>query len=176
MLPIFLAVVMVLPVGQPVSARDSIETLRTLFWKSGSDNQAITSFYRAAENARNSDSPVSKGYFGVATMMRARITGNPFKKWYYFNKGKVILERAIDENPDLVELRFLRLSVQSELPVMLDYYDSIKSDRTFIMNHLSRFMRENQANEIFGLKIAGYLTDENLIGKDQISTFSFLQE
>jgi hypothetical protein len=109
-------------------------------------------------------------------MMRARVTGNPIKKWYLFNKGKVLLERAIDENPNLVELHFLRLSVQKELPVILDYSRSIKTDRTFIMDHISAFMNESPDNEVFGRKILGYLFDKNLIESDQISKLSFNHE
>lgn len=176
MLLIFLFAAMLISAGHTDHTRVPVEKLRDLFWQSGSDNQVIMPFYKTAETHQDSGSPLLKGYLGVATMMRARITGNPFKKWYLFNKGKVLLEQAIDDDPNLLELRFLRLSVQKELPGILDYNGSIKSDRKFIVNHISDFMDESSDNEIFGRKILGYLFDKKLIGSDQISRFSFNQK
>ncbi len=176
MLLILLFAMMLVSAGHTDRTTNSVEKLRVLFWQSGNDNQVIMPFYKTAQNYQASGDPLVKGYLGVATMMRARITGNPLKKWYLFNKGKVLLEQAIDENPNLVELHFLRLSVQKELPVILDYRSSIKSDRKFIMNHISAFMNESLDNEVFGRKILTYLFDKNLIGADQISKFSFNQE
>ena len=176
MLFILLFAMMLVSSGHTDRTKDSVEKLRVLFWQSGTDNKAIMPFYKTAESSQEPGNPLPKGYLGVATMMRARVTGNPLKKWYLFNKGKVLLERAIDENPNLVELHFLRLSVQKELPVILDYNNSIKSDRKFIMDHISAFMNESPDNEVFGRKILGYLFDKDLIGSDQLSKFSFYQE
>lgn len=176
MLLIFLFAAMFFSAGHSDHSKIPIEKLRVLFWQSGNDKQAIMPFYKTADCHQNSDSPLLRGYLGVATMMRARITGNPFKKWYLFNKGKVLLERAIDEDPNVLELRFLRLTVQKELPGILDYNSSIKTDRKFIMNHISDFMNESLNNEIFGRKILGYLFDKKMIESDQISRFSLNQK
>ncbi len=174
MLLVLLFAAMILPGGhtKTENLKDTVHSLRVLFWQAGIDNEAIAPFYTAAIECQDSDRALFKGYLGVATMMRARITGNPLKKWYYFNKGKVLLERAIDDDPKMVELHFLRLSVQKELPVVLDYRSSLKDDCTFIVRHISNFMGENRANQKLGEKILDFMVQNKLIDPSQRPVFS----
>lgn len=174
MLLALLFAAMILPGGHTKTedAKDTVQTLRSLFWQAGTNEDAITPFFAAANECQDSERALFKGYLGVATMMRARITGNPLKKWYFFNKGKVLLERAIDNKPDQVELRFLRLSVQKELPVILDYRSSIKNDCTFIVHHISDFMSENQANQKLGEKMLDFMVQKKLIDPSQRPVFT----
>ena len=75
-------------------------------------------------------SSTAQGYFGVATMMQAKVYSNPFTKLSYFNQGKKILEDAIVSAPDNMELRFLRYAVQVKVPAILFYTQWIEQDRT----------------------------------------------
>ena len=57
---------------------------------------------------------------------------NPIDKLIYFNKGKKLLEDAINQDPYSIELKFLRYSIQKNLPKFLLYYDNIEKDLNFV--------------------------------------------
>ena len=57
---------------------------------------------------------------------------NPIEKLIYFNKGKELLEDAINQDPKSVELKFLRYSIQQNLPKFLLYHDNIEKDLNFV--------------------------------------------
>ena len=91
-------------------------------------------FYEFMESHKN-ESSVAKGYFALSVMMQAKLHKNPFTKLSYFNKGKNILEETISANPKVVELRFLRFSVQNEIPAILLYFNDIDSDKKMLDNY-----------------------------------------
>ena len=86
--------------------------------------------------AHQYDNSTARGYFGVATMMQAKVYANPFTKLSYFNKGKKILETAIQDDQDNVELRFIRFAVQKKVPDLLFYNNNLKEDKTVLDNYV----------------------------------------
>jgi hypothetical protein len=57
---------------------------------------------------------------------------NPLKKMSYFNEGKKILETAVKNEPDNLEVRLMRLITQESVPKILGYYQNIEEDRAFL--------------------------------------------
>ena len=51
----------------------------------------------------------------------------------HFKKGKEKLAEAIKADPDNVELRFLRFSVQAEAPAFLGYRDNLEEDKIILL-------------------------------------------
>lgn len=74
----------------------------------------------------------AKAYNAAGTMIGAKFEGNPFKKIKDFSKGKNALEKVIQANPENPEFRFIRLAVQLNIPILLNYRDNIKEDTTLI--------------------------------------------
>ncbi len=54
-----------------------------------------------------------------------------------FNKGKDLLEQAIRARPSELELHFLRLTIQYNLPGFLGYKSDIDGDKKFVLDHFS---------------------------------------
>ena len=86
--------------------------------------------------AHQYDNATTRGYFGVATMMQAKVYVNPFTKLAYFNKGKKILETIIQEEPENVELRFIRYAVQKKVPDLLFYNDKLTEDKAVLDKYI----------------------------------------
>jgi hypothetical protein len=53
---------------------------------------------------------------------------NPLSKLQTFNKGKKNIEKAVSAQPDEIEIRFIRLSVQKNCPAFLGYNTHIDED------------------------------------------------
>lgn len=82
----------------------------------------------------NENTPVLLGYKGAAFIIMAKHDFYPWNKWTNFTKGRGILEKAIQKYPDNYELRFIRFSIQSNLPAILNYSSDIVKDRTILVS------------------------------------------
>ena len=75
-------------------------------------------------------------YVGVSETMLAENAFWPGEKWNYFNSGKEKIEKAIHQNKDNPELRYLRLLVQLNAPSFLSYDESVEKDLEFYINNI----------------------------------------
>ena len=81
-----------------------------------------------------STDPVTQGYIGalhIAHSRHAPLTD----KIKHFKTGRVQLENSIARKPDNLELIFLRLTIQSNLPGILGYSGNLVEDKQFVQNH-----------------------------------------
>lgn len=123
--------------------------LRNTFYKVAERNLSATMLL---DKAAKIPTAVAQGYKGIAYMMMARQAWNPVSKWSYFNKGKHTLEKAIKADPSNTELRYLRFSVQTNLPSFLRYSGNIEEDEQFIRTHLQQL-----ADEDLKMRVQAYL-------------------
>jgi len=84
------------------------------------------------------NNPLLFGYRGGATMLMAKHAFNPFTKLSYFKKGRIMLERAIKAERNNVELRFLRYTIQTNVPGFLNYNSDKNIDRAFLSQSVSK--------------------------------------
>ncbi|MFN8712821.1 MAG: hypothetical protein ACK5Z2_08200 [Bacteroidota bacterium] len=80
--------------------------------------------------------PVYYGYLGAAETIHAQFSYNPYTKLSRFNSGKEKLEAAIAKQPQSMELRYLRFTVQSGAPSFLGYNTQIAGDKKFLLDGL----------------------------------------
>lgn len=78
------------------------------------------------------------GYLGGLKTIWANHVFNPVTKLKTFNQGKAHIEKAINWEPDNAELRFVRLSVQSNAPRFLGYHENIVDDTEFLILHRNK--------------------------------------
>lgn len=76
-------------------------------------------------------------YKGAIEMVQAKYSINPMVKLGSFGRGKAWMEQAISKDTANVEMRFIRFSIQSNLPAFLGYRDAIGKDRKFLMAHIT---------------------------------------
>ncbi|MFA5244069.1 MAG: hypothetical protein WC380_02100 [Pedobacter sp.] len=77
------------------------------------------------------------GYKAGAIMLMAKHVLNPFSKLSHFKKGKGMLENAINFDNNNLELRFLRYTIQTNVPSFLNYKQNIKPDKEFIIRSMA---------------------------------------
>ncbi len=80
-------------------------------------------------------SPVILAYLGGIQTIRANHVLSPVSKWNTFKNGKQNIETAYKLDPNNVEIRFIRLSVQKNVPSFLGYHSNIKEDEAFIIRN-----------------------------------------
>ena len=93
------------------------------------------------------DDPVMMAYKGAALTTLANCKDTPFSKLSVFNKGKDLLETAIGMDAESVEARFLRYTVQTNIPGIYAIGDvNTKS----MLAHAASRMGEVAVNNMFG--------------------------
>ncbi|MFM1875136.1 MAG: hypothetical protein RL266_873 [Bacteroidota bacterium] len=100
------------------------------------------------------------GYKGAVELGMARHDPNPFNKMSFFSDGKADLEKAISKDPENLELRFLRLTIQTHIPSFLGYSDNKEADKAFVLNHL-----EEAKSETFKTKVRKFIAHAEQNGK-----------
>lgn len=104
-----------------------------------------------AQLEKNKDQSLTHlAYLGSLQTIWANHVFSPISKLKTFNKGKKNIEQAIKKEPDNVELRFIRLSVQKNAPNFLGYHYNIKEDIQFIKNNRSQ-IKSNVINQYIEL-------------------------
>ena len=78
------------------------------------------------------------GYTGMSHLLLAKHGYNPYTQLKEFYKGRDLLEKAIKMDNNNIELRFLRLTVQSNAPFFLNYSGKIDDDKELISKNYTK--------------------------------------
>ena len=90
---------------------------------------------------------IALAYLGAYQTIWANHVFNPLSKLATFKKGKNNIELAISKEPENVEIRYIRFSVQKNAPSFLGYNSHLKEDKDFLVknkkNINSDFVQKN---------------------------------
>ena len=113
-----------------------IDNIRSLYLQASTSEENCNKFGEIINNKSHNSSPLINGYKGCYYLIKCKFIKNPITKISYFKKGKKILEYAIKEFPDLIELRFIRYTIQIHMPKYLMYYHNIEKDINFVEKNI----------------------------------------
>jgi hypothetical protein len=85
---------------------------------------------------KEKSTPLMKAYHGASLAMLADFGFNISKKMDQFNTGKTLIAEAIAEDPNNVEIRLIRFSIQHEAPGFLGYDCCIEEDLALLKEAL----------------------------------------
>lgn len=117
------------------------QQLRTLYYDASQSSRAADKFYGIMKET-DAGSPLLLGYKGMAEFMKCYHSLNPVTKLSYFGKGKSNLDQAIQLDPDNIELRYLRFTVQTNIPFLLNYSSEVDEDKQVIIKNFSSLQDE----------------------------------
>jgi hypothetical protein len=112
---------------------DEILELRTSFQK------ALTSSKSANDLnilTAKQETAIKKAYHGVSYTLLGKHATNPIKKLEYLKKGLPILNQAVQDKPLDVEIRFLRFTVEENVPSFVQIERHVNTDKYFLVNNL----------------------------------------
>ncbi|RCU43022.1 hypothetical protein EIZ47_06140 [Chryseobacterium lacus] len=107
--------------------------LRKNYTKVVEDKKLCDRLIQTLEKQNNSATQVA--YLGALQTIWAKHTPNPVSKLSTFRRGKNNLEKAVKSEPNNIEIRFLRHSVQKNIPKFLGYSEHIEEDRRFLQKN-----------------------------------------
>lgn len=133
--------------------------LMNVFFKNSDLNEVRTSYSKAVLDKKlckkmieelelsKEKSVIDLAYLGAYQTIWANHVFNPLSKLATFRKGKNSIELAISKEPENVEMRYIRFSVQKNAPSFLRYNSHLKEDKDFLVknkkNINSDFLQKN---------------------------------
>ncbi|RZM29121.1 MAG: hypothetical protein EOO88_06170 [Pedobacter sp.] len=129
-------------------ANPDITELRELYSKAAMSKKSWRQLSKLLSPVDTKSSAVLVCYKGVADMMEAKYLISPWSKLSSFRSGKRLIEEAVRRDSKNPEIRFLRYSVQTNLPSFLDYNDDIAADRLFLISNAGQIKDKVLKNNI----------------------------
>ncbi len=105
--------------------------IREFYGKSAEDEKILREMEALIQAQIHNASPVLKAYRASILMIKARFTLSPFQKYAFFLEGKKALQEILESHPEEIEIRFIRISIQKNLPVFLGY-NHLDSDKAWL--------------------------------------------
>ena len=107
-------------------------------------------------------------YYGSLDALRAKHAFWPFSKMSYLSTSMEIFKKAISEDPDNLEIRFMRFSILDHVPGFLGYGDELNSDIQIILKLLTENNFEYLGSDI-QKGIIEYMLDCGRLDSEQVS-------
>ena len=112
---------------------DEILELRTSFQKALTSSKSATDLNTLTAKQ---ETAIKKAYHGVSYTLLGKHATNPIKKLEYLKKGLPILNQAVQDKPLDVEIRFLRFTVEENVPSFVQIERHVNTDKYFLVNNL----------------------------------------
>lgn len=133
-------------------------------------------FYSVTRNINDQSPSLLLGFKAISELMMCKYLTNPLNKLSYFNKGKKLLEKAIERDPNNAELRFMRFCTQVNTPAMLGYNSAITKDKIFLIDYLNKAKVNPLANvdEALYSNVKAFLLDCKYCSTEEKNTLKRL--
>lgn len=113
---------------------DDISKIRSYYLKGSSDTKSANELMNATTGKTEA---LYKAYNGTAWGFKAKHSANPVKKLEYVKKGLALLNEAVLADAINVEIRFLRFSVEENIPSIVSFKSHVEADKKMIIGSLS---------------------------------------
>lgn len=100
-----------------------------------SDSDKADELYKKLSSVKNPDA-LTLAYLGSVEAILGKHAWNPVDKLSYLKQGFTTINRAVAKDPNQLEVRFLRFSLQYFVPSFLGYSKNLISDKNKIVSIL----------------------------------------
>lgn len=115
-----------------------LEQIRKDYILASNDRESASALMDQLSAITKEDKRVLIAYKGAVTALMAKYTKDNPERKQLFKDGVQLLEYAISEEPDNIEIRCLRLSIQENTPKFLKYRSNIEEDKSFILTNYGK--------------------------------------
>ncbi|SHG81675.1 hypothetical protein SAMN05443549_10726 [Flavobacterium fluvii] len=86
-------------------------------------------------NIENEDNKTLVAYKGASIVIMSRYKKEISEKSKNFKVGAKMIEFAVTSEPNNIEIRLIRLSIQEKAPKIVNYNKNKKEDKDFLLDH-----------------------------------------
>lgn len=132
-----------------VGIAQDLETIRSQYPKATEDSELTDQLYKELSEVSENDVVLS-AYKGAVSALKANFAKGLSNKKDYFKEGASLLDNAVVADPENAEIRYLRLSVQENAPLIVGYRGNINEDKEVIKNQYSSLKSNSLKSVIKG--------------------------
>lgn len=99
------------------------------------DKERTLAFYESLSEVTKKNTNVMVAYKAASTIMQAKFEKGGAQKKDLFKEGALLLEYTVTTEPNNIEIRVIRMSIQENVPKFLKYNTNIPEDKEFIITH-----------------------------------------
>lgn len=151
---------------QTVGQEYDLTAVRQAFHQAVLHDEESDSFHEYVGKIANAD-PTILAYQAVSKAMLARVLWNPFAKYSHVMKYRALMADAIKTDSSNIEIRFLRLSIEYNLPSFLSESQYINEDLKIILENLSS-VKKMRVDPGYGRYIFYFLRENGLCTVEEI--------
>ena len=113
-----------------------LNKIRKDYYLAVEDSKKSEELYTYLSSIKNPDA-IILAYLGSAQAIRAKHSWNPYNKVSYLKEGFKKLDAAVKKDPDHLEVRFLRFTLEHYVPDFLGYSKNLVADKDKIIHLLT---------------------------------------
>ena len=110
----------------------SIEQIRKSYTIAQNSKENTAQFYQLMQEVSSEDIPIKRAYKGDSIMMYAKYSVKNVRE--LLKEGKEWVEEALNKEPENIEIRLVRLSLQEHLPKIVPYHKNKDEDKKVILD------------------------------------------
>ncbi|WP_348799554.1 hypothetical protein [Flavobacterium adhaerens] len=130
----------------------SITEIRKMYVTAATSESVAKDMAQKLSGVTKDDDKTLVAYKGASIIILAKSEKKISDKTKKFKEGAALLEFAIKTEPNVIETRMIRLSIQENLPAIVNYRGNKKEDKKFIIDH---YKEQTSAMKTY---IAGFIT------------------
>ncbi|WP_281321873.1 hypothetical protein [Flavobacterium aestivum] len=113
----------------------SITEVRKLYASASGSESNAKEFASKLSEVTKEDNKTLVAYKGASMTIVSRLEKKGADKSKKFKEGSSLIEYAVANEPNAIEIRMIRLSVQENVPKIVNYRANKKEDAKFLLDH-----------------------------------------
>jgi len=146
--------------------KNNIPELRKQMLRAISNPKVVDSLYKNLHNDAPKQ-PLVIAYLGALEALKAKDSWNPYNKIRFLSLSGKTVDKAVSESPNDLEIRFIRFSIQTNLPHFLSLNKDLDSDKIQILQQLKQ-KNYGSADKLFVQNIIKFLIDSGQCSPQEI--------
>ncbi len=114
-----------------------LDTIRASYFSGQKTEESAKAFTKTMGNV-DSNSAVLKAYQGASFALQAKYGKGIKEKKEFFEQAVSNIEAAVEKEPENVEIRLIRLSVQENSPGVVKYKTNMDEDKALVLEHFDK--------------------------------------
>jgi len=114
-----------------------LATIRKMYSDVAKSETNAKEFTERLSGVSNSDEKILVAYKAASILLESKFESIIGSKISRFKEGAKLLEATLKSDPNNIEIRMIRLSIQEDVPGITGYKKNIKEDKKFITAHYS---------------------------------------
>lgn len=117
-------------VGNP-----SVTEIRKLYATAPTSESVAKDLSSKLADVSKEDNKVLLAYKGASIIILSKLEKKVSDKSKKFKEGVSLVEYAVEKDPNSIEIRMIRLSIQENVPKIVNYKANKKEDKQFLLDH-----------------------------------------